>query len=152
MIGRNVLTIDTYRETQLIEAIRSVGCGLKPAKTSSGFRVRTLVVESPHLNHPVVIHKDRLTAIRIAVAPAMYNTELEDEQHGIRAARNIRSSLNEFRHSAYRAFAKPDTTGEPTAKCYEINWDNGGGPEKLRNLLLGLMHQTRYSSGMTSLL
>uniref|UniRef100_A0ABX1PP99 Uncharacterized protein n=1 Tax=Aromatoleum anaerobium TaxID=182180 RepID=A0ABX1PP99_9RHOO len=135
-----MVTIDMYREAQFIEAIRSAGCRLKPAKTGSGSRVRAIVVESPQLDHPVVIHKDRLNAIRVAVAPGMYRAELEDEQQGVRAARNVRSSLNEFRHSAYRAFAKPDATGEPVAKCYEIDWNNSGGLEKLRMLLVGLMH------------
>lgn len=140
MTIKRVVTIDTYREAQFIEAIRSAGCGLQPVRTGSGSRVRALVVESAQLDHPVVIHKDRLNAIRVAVAPTMYRTELENEQHGVRAARNVRSSLNEFRHSAYRAFAKPDATGEPIAKCYEIDWNNGGGLEKLRTLLVALMH------------
>ncbi|ACK52829.1 hypothetical protein Tmz1t_0026 [Thauera aminoaromatica] len=140
MIGRTVMTIDINREAQIIEMLRSIGCGLKPARTQSRSRVRALVVESATLSQPVVIHKDRLNAIRVAVAPAMYRTELEDEHHGVRAARNIRSSLNQFRHSAYCAFANADAMGEPVAKCYEIDWDNGGCLEKLRKLLVGLMH------------
>ena len=134
------MTIDMNREAQIIEALRSVGCGLKPAKTGSGSRVRAIVVESENLSHPIVIHKDRLNAIRVAVAPTMYRADLEDEQQGVRAARNIRSSVNYFRHSAYRAFAKADATGEPLAKCYEIDWNNSGCLESLRRLLVGLMY------------